>query len=400
MNAAGPVPRVATRLLRSLAVAMVAFTIAGCGGGPQEGGGEQAPPGFPTPVRRQGDAARPPRSPEYGVHAFLWWRQEDAERDLLLVKDMGFTWVKQGFGWRDIELAKGEFDWDHTDPIVSKVQEYGGLDLLARVDSPPVWAQAGNCSLQGPPRALEDFADFLTALATRYRGRIRAYEIWNEPNLAREWCDESPDPAAYVRLLAVAYKAVKAADPSALVISAGLAPTGDHPPVAIPDTDYLVAMYEAMNRSSAGHFDVLGVHAAGYAAPPETSPEQAAANLAFGGERFFTFRHVEELRAIQERFGDGDTRVAVLEMGWSTDTVHEDYAWHAVTAAQQADYLVRAYQYAAKNWQPWIGPMITIFLCNADWTPADEQYFWCINNPDGSPRPAFEALKAMTKETG
>ncbi len=335
-------------------------------------------------------------SPEYGVHAFLWWRPELAERDMLLVKDMGFRWIKQNFGWRDIELSKGRFDWSHTDYIVDTAHRYGNLELLIRVDHQPEWSRAG-CTLQGPPEDLNDYGDFLAAVAERYRGKIAAYEIWNEPNLAREWCDRSPNPAAYAEMLRVAYRAIKDSDPRALVISAGLSPTGTQPPVAMPDDGYLDRLYQAMGGSSDGYFDVLGVHAAGFAAPPETSPAEAAANQAYGGERFFTFRRVEDLRAIQERYGDGDKRVAVLEMGWTSDPVHSDYAWHKVTEEQKADYLVRAYQYAAANWSPWIGVMSAIYICDPDWTRQDEQYWWCITNPDGTPRPAFEALKAMEK---
>ncbi len=336
-------------------------------------------------------------SPDYAVQAFLWWRPELAERDMLVVKDMGFRWIKQGFGWRDIELKKGQFDWSHTDHIVDTMERYGGLSLLVRVDHQPAWARSG-CTLQGPPQNLADFGDFLTALATRYRGKIEAYQVWNEPNLAREWCDQAPDPAGYAEMLRVAYQAIKAADPRALVISAGLSPTGTRPPQAMPDDEYLDALYRAMNGSPDGYFDVLGVHAAGYAAPPELSPEEAAADKArYGGERFFTFRRVEDLRAIQERYGDGDRRVAVLEMGWTSDPVHPEYAWHAVSEAQKAEYLVRAYAYARDHWQPWIGLMTAIYICDPDWTEQNEQYWWCITNPDGTPRPAFAALKAMAK---
>lgn len=336
------------------------------------------------------------QSPEYGVQAFLWWRPELAERDMLIVKDMGFRWIKQGFGWRDIELEKGTFDWSHTDHIVDTAIRYGDIELIARVDHQPEWARSG-CSLQGPPTDLRDLADFLTAVATRYRGKIAAYQIWNEPNLAREWCDQAPSPAEYARMLQASYAAVHAADPSALVISAGLAPTGTRPPTAMPDDQYLEALYGAMGDTSEGYFDLLGVHAPGYAAPPETTPEQAAASEAYGGERYFTFRRVEDLREIQVRHGDADTPVAILEMGWTSDTIHPDYAWHAVDEATKADYLVRAYRYAAENWSPWVTIMSSIYICNPDWTEADEQYWWCITNPDGTPRPAFESLKAMDK---
>jgi hypothetical protein len=166
----------------------------------------------------------------------------------------------------------------------------------------------------------------------------------------------------------------------------------------MPDDAYLEALYAAMDGNSDGHFDVLGMHAAGFAAPPELSPEEAAADKArYGGERFFTFRRVEDLRAIMVRAGDQDKRVAILEMGWTSDRVNPSYAWHAVDEQTKADYLVRAFAYAEANWRPWIGVMVPIYICNFDWTQADEQYWWCVTDPDGSPRPAYMALKAMPK---
>ncbi|MCC7019626.1 MAG: beta-galactosidase [Ardenticatenales bacterium] len=335
-------------------------------------------------------------SPEYAVQGFLWWRPEVAERDLLIAKDMGFTWVKQMFSWRDIETEKGKFDWSKADHIVRKSIEYQDIHLLIRLDFQPEWARSG-CSDQGPPNDPQDYFDYVGAVAARYRGQVAAYQIWNEPNLAREWCDQAPDPAAYAALLKGAYAAIKAADPTAYVISAGLSPTGTQPPEAYPDDDYLDRLYTAMGGDSAGYFDILGVHAAGFAAPPETSPDEAAANPAFGGERFFTFRRVEDMRAIMTKYGDDDARMAILEMGWTSDTIHDAYKWHAVSEETKADYLVRAYQYAKANWSPWMTIMSTIYLCNADWTKDDEQYWWCVNDPEGTPRPAFNALKAMPK---
>jgi len=354
-------------------------------------------PGAPPVARGGGSAAAAAlRSPEYGIQAFMWWRPEVAERDMLLVKDMGFVWIKQGIGWRDVERQKGQLEWQNIDHIVAKIHEYGGLKLIARVDHQPEWARGG-CAMQGPPTNMRDFADFLTAVATRYRGKIAAYQIWNEPNLAREWCDQAPSPRAYAEMLRASYAAIKQADPAALVVSAGLAPTGTQPPTAMPDDAYLDALYQAIGGSGDGYFDLLGLHAPGYAAPPETSPEEAAASQQYGGERYFTFRRVEDLRRIVERYGDTGRRVAVLEMGWTSDPVNPAYAWHRVTEQQKADYLVRAYQYAAQNWRPWITIMTAIYICNADWKEQDEQYWWCVNNPDGTPRPAFNALKAMPK---
>jgi hypothetical protein len=338
-------------------------------------------------------------SPEYGMQAFLWYRPEVASRDMGMIKDAGFGWVKQGIGWRDVEGAgKGLFDWSRVDWIVAECNKLG-LDLLVRVDHQPQWS-GGNFPTNGPPDNYADLGDFLYAIASRYKGRIRAYQIWNEPNLAREWGGRAPNPAQYASLLKEAYRRIKQADPNAMVISAGLSPTGTYSPEATPDDVYLEQMYQAMGSNSNGYLDVLGVHAAGFKAPPEVSPDEAASNSNYGGQRFFCFRRVEDLRRIMEKYGDVGKQVAVLEFGWTSDLIHPAYAWHAVDEETKADYFVRAYQWARQNWSPWIGLMSLIYIADPDWTEANEQYWWAISvpgYPDFQPRPAYLKLKAMAK---
>ena len=221
-------------------------------------------------------------------------------------------------------------------------------------------------------------------------GCIQAFQVWNEPNLAREWGGNRPNPAEYVEFLRKAYTAIKAGNPNAIVISAGMAPTGDNSNVAMPDDVFYDGMYQAMGSSSNGYFDMLGVHGAGFAAPPELDPAEAAANPKYGGYRFFAFRHVEDIRAIMVKYGDTNKKIVLLEFGWTTDSVNAAYKWHGadagITDVVQAEYLRGAYQYAAANWQPWIGLMSLLTMPNLDWTndgnPQDEeQYWWAIMNP-------------------
>jgi hypothetical protein len=336
-------------------------------------------------------------SPAYGIQAFMWWKADVAQRDLRLIEEMGFGWVKQEFSWREIEgIEKGERDWYRPDLIVDMVEK-AGLNLIVRLDRQPFWTEVNQLDLHenAPPADMQDFGDFCGAVAERYSGRIAAYQVWNEPNLSREWGDKPPDPAEYTELLKVCYQAVKAADPDAIVISAGLAPTGNNDVTAVPDTDFLQSMYDT---GAAAYFDVLGLHAPGYNAPPELDPAEAEANKDdYGGGRWFAFRHVEDMRAIMVANGDGAKQVAILEMGWTLDTVNPHYAWFAVDEQTQADYLVRAYQYAAENWQPWIGLMSTIYIADYHWTEENEQWWWAITLPDGTPRPAYEALRDMEK---
>jgi hypothetical protein len=330
----------------------------------------------------------------------LWWKPEITKRDLTLVQDLGFQWVKQNIAWRDIETQqKGHFEWELADNIVRRVGKRGNLKLLARIDRQPFWSQTpGTAPLDSaPPANLQDFGDFCYALADRYKGQIAAYQVWNEPNLAREWGNQLPSPEQYTELLKVCYTAIKRADPGALVISAAMAPTGTRSAEVLPDDEFVDRMYQA---GAAPYFDILGVNAPGYKAPPEMSPDEVAARPDLGGQRFFAFRHVEDIRRIMEKYGDTDKQVAILEFGWTTDPLHPEYAWHAVTEKEQAAYLVRAYQYAYDHWSPWISIMSALTLADPDWTPNDEQYWWAISYPDWPEnrlRPAFKALQDMPK---
>ena len=355
-------------------------------------------PDPPSPI------ALPMGSPEYGMQAFLWWLQETRDRDIELVKAAGFSWIKQNFAWRDIEQTKGQYDWSRADRIVLAMND-AGMDLIVRVDFQPAWARSG-CSHQGPPSNYQDYYNFLRVMANRYKGRIRAYEIWNEPNLSREWCDQPPNAAEYTRLLKGAYETIKAIDPNAWIVSAGLSPTTRNDNVARPDVYFLREMYQA---GAGRYFDLLGVHGAGWRAAPEADPAQVAKdpNLANPGDfaagipeelrRIYCFRHVEDLRAIMAQNGDAKKQVAILEFGWTSDQVHADYKWFAVTEEQKADYFVRAYKYAYDNWSPWIGLMSLIYVSDPQWTQQSEEYWWAITNPDGSPRPAYNRVKAMPK---
>jgi hypothetical protein len=322
-------------------------------------------------------------SPDYGIQAFLWWRPEVADRDLGLIRDAGFTWVKQWFAWNDIEgNGKGQYDWETADRVVDQVEQFG-LNLLVRVDSEPDWAGP-------PPGDADDFAAFLTAMATRYQGRIRAYQVWNEPNLAREWGNKPPSAKEYTEMLKKAYAAIKKADPDAIVVSAGMAPTTELSQRAVPDTQYIQNMYKAGAKP---YFDMLGAHGAGYKAPPEMDPGEVATdpnyynvgdpNCPGPACRIYCFRHVEDLRQIMVDNGDAQKRVIVLEFGWTIDERSDSpYYWHRVTDQfAQGEYMVRAYEYAKANWQPWIAVMSLIYMPDANWTPDDEQYWWSVMEP-------------------
>jgi glyoxylase-like metal-dependent hydrolase (beta-lactamase superfamily II) len=333
----------------------------------------------------------------YGVNAFLWWNETMRTIDLDNIRLMKFTHVKQRFAWADVEPVQGEWHWDKADGVVDEAA-YRGMHLIARLDGAPDWAVIQPEQPPTPPINMAAWGEYCGAVADRYRGRIDAYQVWNEPNLHREWQGHTPNAAGYVTLLKTCAEAIRAADPDAVIISAGLAPTGTRSAEVIPDTDYLWQMYEA---GASPWFDVLGLNAPGYKWPPEVSPDEAESDPDIG-QRWMVFRHVEDMRGIMVAEGDAHKQVALLEVGWTTDQREgTPYRWHAVTEEQQAEYLVGAYRYTAQHWRPWVGPMITIYIADIAWTPDNEEYWWAINvagyDNGWQGRPAYYDLSVMER---
>ncbi len=154
-------------------------------------------------------------------------------------------WAKWQVQWKDFEGGgPGQRNW--PDDVVGAFNG-AGINLLASIVKAPQWARGGNpdMSVEGPPADPNTYASFVGEFAGRYCGRVQAIEVWNEQNLHYEWGNERLDAARYVRLLAAAYRAIKAACPSTIVVSGAPTPTGALPPAAIRDTTYLEQMYRA-----------------------------------------------------------------------------------------------------------------------------------------------------------
>lgn len=294
--------------------------------------------------------------------------------------EAGFDTIVQVFAWREIEPTQGEFHWEVTDQVVSGT-EYYGLDLVVRLDQQPAWANKGAVALNAPPDDLSAYANFVSRVVQRYRGRIKAYIIWNEPNLAIDWGGQPPDPAGYVQLLRVGYEAVKSNDPKALVVSAGLAPTNNQDEIALDDRLFLAGMYQA---GAAPYFDILGAHPYGAASPPEAS---RAVNSGFVLERLL------DLRAIMEKYNDAHKPVWITELGWTIDPPPEQPDLK-VTPTQQGDYLVGALTRIEAEW-PWV-EMLTIWNL-ARLEPGHPFAGYSLFEAAGNPRPAYLAWQEATR---
>jgi hypothetical protein len=318
------------------------------------------------------------------------------------IHQLGFRWLKVQVEWKNHEGPKGQYAWADIDRLVEHAQ-LNGIKLLLSVVKAPTWSRPAGTDLgvEGPPANPQDYADFVGAMAARYRGRVHAYEIWNEQNLYYEWGREPLDASRYVKLLKLAYQAIKAQDPKAVVVSGALTPTGINDGViAIDDRTYLQQMYNAGLKWTC---DAIGVHPSGYANPPDSKFGEGPAGPSHNDHPSFFFRHtMEDYRTVMVINGDGNKRLWPTEFGWSSThglgappAAGYEYANYN-TEQDQASYIVRAYQ-MSKAWG-WVGPM---FLWNLNFGPAsgkfDEKAGFGIVYPNWAPRPAFYALANMPK---
>ena len=318
----------------------------------------------------------------YGANVAVW--------DITTLDNIGFNWMKV-FNTPGSRLP---------------------VNVLLRVD-----ANASHMS------NVNGFGNDMQDLAQSQKGFVDAYEIGNEPNLDATYgwghgsTNVPPIAADYATLLCEAYGRIKSVDPEALVVSAGLAPTG-----RVPDTwnghaghnglfqderIYMQEMLDAMQTLNGGPcFDIFGYHPYGYSsdfdAPPDVPSADPARNCANG----FCFRGVEKIYEILQVNDLGHKQIFVTEFGWITQPPDEclatagwsGRAWQIVSHQKQADNLVGAYEYATTHY-PWMGGMFLFNLnfSEAPWItdPCEQMRYYSVVD-----RPAEAALTAMPKVTG
>ena len=350
-----------------------------------------------------GEAQRAPRTiphtdvNPWGTNTFLHKEVEDwkKQQTFKMIREAGIGWIKQQFPWEELEQPrKGQFfdtkfnqpTWDKFDAIV-KMAEEQSVRIIARLDRPPAWARADKTNPERPPDNFEDYGDFVQAVATRYKGRVSHFQIWNEPNLGEEWTGR-PDPAAYAQLLKVAHTRLKAVSPETVVLSAPLAINTENGPLHLNEIDYLDQLYAAGAKP---YFDVLSANAYGMDKPPADAPSKSVLN----------FRRAELLRGVMEKNGDANKAVWFNEYGWNaspTEIPKEERIWQRVTEKQQADWTIEGVQRALRDW-PWAGVFCTWYFRQVgDIPPSRSEYYFRLVDPDFTPRPVYNAIKQAARK--
>lgn len=165
--------------------------------------------------------------------------------------------------WADIEPIKGQWRFEKLDGYVSQAQQHG-TGVLLTLGGSPRWASA-QPNVPSPyypgftaePTDIDDWRTYVKTLATRYKGRIQAYEIWNEPNLKDFWSGTSDQ---MLTLTKEASLIIRSVDPKAIIVSPS--PTGDF---GVP------WLAEFLKKGGGQYVDVIGFH---FYVNPHTLPPE------------------------------------------------------------------------------------------------------------------------------
>lgn len=154
--------------------------------------------------------------------------------------------------WSFLEPQRGEWRFETLDGLVSLAAAHN-IEVLLCFGHTPAWVSSdpntGSGERKGetaPPKSMEDWRNFVRTVVTKYRGRIHAYEIWNEPNLSQSY---TGDVRTMVEMTREAAQIIHSVDPSALVVSP-----------SATTTNGLKWFEEFLQDGGAKYVDVIGYH--------------------------------------------------------------------------------------------------------------------------------------------
>lgn len=235
------------------------------------------------------------------------------------------------------------------------------------------------------------FAQFLAGVAGQGADAI---EVWNEPNIDREWPAGQVNGASYTQMLAAAFNAIKARNPNTLVISGAPAPTGFFGTAGCTANGCNddVFMQQMAQAGAAQYMDCVGLHYnEGIIAPSATSgdPRGSYPSYYFGS-------------MLQRGYGPfGGKQVCFTELGYLSPqgfstALPATFAWaQNTTVAQHAAWLAEAATIAAQS-----GKVRLMIVWNVDfpfYTADDPMGGYALFRPDGT-CPGCDSLGAVMKK--
>ncbi len=383
----------------------------------------------PTEVPTVVPTAGPSPTPAPGLRRDLIGIQihphiSNAEYDQALneARDLNVGWIKFQYNWSLLESAPGQYtELFYMLRLYVQEAHKNNLKVLISVAKAPGWSRTpdtdGTMRENGPPDDPQVLANFLSGMLNQIGldangvPYVSAVEIWNEPNLQREWYGHPMTGEEYMRYFRPAYDAVRAFSPAITIVSGAPAPTGD----SDGSSDDRIWMQQLYNAGLAqyGANIAVGIHPYGWANPADARCCAAPSRGWDDRPQFFFLDTIEDYRKIMVANGHSAAQLWATEFGWATfdglrtqngkggqppDPPDQPYFGY-INQQQQADYTLRAFYLAQER--DYMGPMILWNLNFATVSGAvdrsDPQTGYGILDSTGQPRPIYQKLRQTPK---
>ena len=281
-------------------------------------------------------------------------------RELDMIEAAGFKFIRMDFHWARTEKIKGVYDWSAYDELTSNLKRRGIRAIYILDYNNPLYT--GKRAAWGPRSSADvaAYSNWAAAAAKHFKGDHIVWEIWNEPNNRAFW-KPHPDVRQYITLALSACKAIRKADPGAVIIG----------PAAVKfNWKFFTSFFKS---GVLQYLNGVSVHPYRGSRPPETvGPD---------------FRR---LRRIIDRYEPEGKNIPIVSSEWGYTTYTRGVSYRT-----QADYVVRQ--------------QLFNLYCGV---PVSIWYDWKNNRPDLAvkgdnrgvvtytlkPKPSYFAVQTLTHE--
>lgn len=338
----------------------------------------------------------------WGMNLYLSKRERLVNNDNLpllaeTAEQAYVQWTREELPWDLIEPSDDDFQTIYDDSLGLAADS--GFGIIGMLLTTPPWARDGACSgnFWCPPADVSAFAEFAAWMVERYDGdgnqdapgspRVAAWQIWNEPNDPALWPDIGDANARkrrYGDMLVAAYDAIKAADPTAIVVTGGVYVYDGSAGLAFLNAPGGVFQQVPAARQK---FDAFALHP--YIPTDRPDAPQIPPIITIEGR----VRNTRQW--LTNDIGRPDAPLWITEVGWCTapGTCPGDVQ---VTEEQQANYLARTLVIAQQNGvehTSWFQFEDAFNNPNREWSNAA-----IVRTYDGStyaPKPAYNAYRTL-----
>lgn len=277
------------------------------------------------------------------------------------LRQAGVRWLRGFYEWQTIQPKQGNWNFALPDRLVENARA-NGIHVTGIFAYFAPWASADGGTRKFPIKDIQFWRDYVEGMVRRYHSDIKYWEVWNEFNGSFA---EGGTPGIYAELVREASLAAKKVDPTAKI---GMS-------VANFDVPFLDA---AIKAGAANYFDYICVH-----------PYEILGKLLDGGEPAFLSMTMTLRRMLEANHQPADIPLWITEIGSAAPLKRDD-----VLDQVQASLLAKAYVLSIA------AGFKRVFWFEARGPSYDKGTDHGLIRADMTPRPSYDALKALTTTLG